>query len=97
MNFSYLKKDIQHYIAIFPITLFVFLFYVKYGFYGWTHLLSVLFIQYAGLPIDDWLDEGRPFPFLCIAYDRICCILFSVNNGLRDYRWFSGKFACAHA
>lgn len=63
MNFTYFKNDIKHYAIIFPITLFVFLFYVKYGFYGWTHLLSVIFIQYAGLPIDDWLDEGRPFPF----------------------------------
>jgi hypothetical protein len=58
-----LKKDLKHFVVnIFP-TSCVFLFYLKFGFYGWPHLLSVLALQYAVLPLDDWMEKERSFPY----------------------------------
>lgn len=63
MTTKYLKGDIKHFLVNLGITLTVFIVYAKYGFLGWPHLLSVIFIHYSVLPLDDWLDKDRPFPF----------------------------------
>ena len=63
MTTKYLKSDLRHYLINLGTTLTVFVVYVKYGFLGWPHLLSVVFIHYSVLPLDDWLDQDRPFPF----------------------------------
>lgn len=63
MDTKYLKSDLTHYLINLGTTLTIFIVYAKYGFLGWPHLLSVIFIHYSVLPLDDWLDKDRPFPF----------------------------------
>ncbi len=63
MSFQYLKRDLKHYFVNSALTLLVLVFYLKYGFYGWPHLLSVFFIHYSVLPLDDWLEGERQFPY----------------------------------
>lgn len=69
---NYFKEDLRHYVFNIPQSLVVTLFYLKFGFLGWEHLLSLFFIQYFVLPLDDWLDKRRPFPFYVVPM-----ILFS--------------------
>lgn len=59
----YLRKDIKHFLVNAGALLVLLLFYQKYGFLGWPHLLFVICIQYAVLPLDDWLEGARPFPY----------------------------------
>ncbi|HCR80975.1 MAG: hypothetical protein UX28_C0001G0041 [Candidatus Pacebacteria bacterium GW2011_GWA1_46_10] len=62
MNGKYLKTDLKHFLVNLGETAAGFLFYFKFGFYGWAHLTSVLIIQYVVMPFDDWLEHKRPFP-----------------------------------
>lgn len=64
METKYLKRDLRHYLINISITLIpLVIVYLKFGFLGWSHLLSVVFIQYSVLPLDDWLERERPFPY----------------------------------
>lgn len=63
MNFKYLKEDIRHFLVNLGESSASFLFYLKFGFYGWEHLLTVLIIQYTIMPFDDWIEGKRTFPY----------------------------------
>lgn len=64
---KYLRKDVKHFLVNLVITVVaIILFYSKFGFYGWPHLLSVLFLHYSVLPLDDWIEGERPFPYYCL-------------------------------
>lgn len=63
IDLIFIKKDLKHFLVNIHLTLMTLLFYAKYGFYGWSHLFSVIFIQYSVMPLDDWLDKERPFPY----------------------------------
>lgn len=67
-NFRFVKQDFKHFLVNLHLTLFTLIFYAKYGFYGWQHLLSVIFIQYSIFPLDDWLDHERTFPFYILPF-----------------------------
>lgn len=66
MDLTYLKRDMWHYFVNATLTLLVLVFYWKYGFYGWHHLISVIAIQYSVLPLDGWLEKARPFPYYVV-------------------------------
>ena len=62
IDLSYIKKDLKHFLVNISSILLVIIFYAKYGFFGWPHLFTVIFIHYSILPLDDWLERTRPFP-----------------------------------
>ncbi len=82
MNFKYLKKDVKHFLVNSGLTLFVFLFYYKFGFYGWPHLLSVIFIQYSIIPLDDWMEGERSFPFYILPLLVFAAYFFPLVTAL---------------
>ena len=67
MELRYLKSDLKHYLVNIAGTLLALIFYAKFGFYGWHHLVSLICIQYTALALDDWIDDGRPFPYYTLA------------------------------
>lgn len=60
---TYLKRDVQHFLASIGVLAPNFLFYLKFGFYGWHHFAGVLLAWYAAASLDDWLEKKRSFPF----------------------------------
>ncbi len=63
---KYVLSDIRHYISNISLTFIALIFYYKFGFYGWHHFISLVFIQYAALALDDWIEKKRPFPYYCL-------------------------------
>lgn len=82
MTIKYLKSDLTHYLINLGTTLTVFVVYAKYGFLGWPHLLSVIFIHYSVLPLDDWLDNDRPFPFYVLPLLAFSAYYFPLITAL---------------
>lgn len=66
MESEYLKRDIKHFLVNLGTTLVVIVFYLRFGFYGWKHLFTILFIHYAAMPLDDWMEGERPFPYYVV-------------------------------
>lgn len=63
----FVEKDLKRLLVNTGVLAGGFLFYLKFGFYGWEHLLTVLCLQYAVFPLDDWLEGQRPFPYHAAA------------------------------
>lgn len=82
MNLKYIKNDLKHYFVNSPLTMWVFLFYSKYGFYGWPHLLSVIFIHFSIFSLDDWLDMKRPFPYYLLPMLAFSALYYPLITAL---------------
>lgn len=78
----YLKSDLRHYLRNAHLTLFVVPFYLKFGFYGWHHLLSLILLQYALIPLDDWLDADRPFPLYVLPMLAVAAYFYPLVTAL---------------
>lgn len=79
-------------------TIVVVVFYIKFGFYGWPHLLSIIFIHYSVLPIDDWMEKQRPFPYYTLPmlafasyYFPLVTILALIGDVIVNLRALIGK------
>lgn len=57
------ERDLRHFLVNTGTMIGGFLFYLKFGFYGWPHLIAVVLLWYATLPLDDWIEKERPFPY----------------------------------
>ncbi len=82
MDTRYLKNDLKHFLVNLGTTITVFVVYTKYGFLGWPHLLSVVFIHYSVLPLDDWLDSDRPFPYYILPLLAFSAYYFPLITAL---------------
>lgn len=78
MNSKYLKQDLKHFFVNLGITLVILVVYAKFGFLGWPHLLSVIFIHYSVLPLDDWLEKERPFPYYVLPMVAYAAYYFPI-------------------
>jgi hypothetical protein len=58
----YLRKHFLHFIINSPLVIVVVFFYQTFGFYGWPHLISVILLAYASIPLDEYLDSKQRFP-----------------------------------
>lgn len=76
-----LKRDLKHFLVN-PAFIFLFLFYDRFGFYGWPHLLSVLFLHYSVLPLDDWLEGERAFPYYVLPFLAFTTYFFPLLTAL---------------
>lgn len=69
MKLDSYKEDLRHFLvnsAIFLVPLpFI---YAKFGFIGWWHVLTVFSIQYMVLPLDDWIEGNRTFPYYILPF-----------------------------
>lgn len=82
MDNKFLKRDVRHFLVN-PGTIFcLLLFYIRFGFYGWPHLLSVIFIHYSVLPLDDWIERARPFPYYVLPMLAFAVYYFPLVTAL---------------
>ncbi|PIS08975.1 hypothetical protein COT75_03875 [Candidatus Beckwithbacteria bacterium CG10_big_fil_rev_8_21_14_0_10_34_10] len=93
-----LKNDLRHYLVNSSLTLLVLVFYFKYGFFGWFHLLSVIFIHYSVLTLDDWLEKKRPFPYYVLPlvsfaayYFPLITVLAMLGDVVANLRSLTGR------
>lgn len=82
MAAGYIKNDLKHFAVNLGQLATGFLWYIKFGFYGWAHLISAVIIQYTILPIDDWLDDDRPFPYYALLLVMIAFYFYPLITAM---------------
>lgn len=94
----FLNRDARHFIVSLGVMSVGFLCYVKFGFYGWKHLILVLLLWYVVLPLDDWFEKERPLPYhaifiaaLIAYFYPLMVVLALLGTGITNLRFLLKK------